>query len=45
MSVMFECLILGDSTAVGTAQAINALYARQCDVQAVEGATATQIRS
>lgn len=42
---MFECLILGDSTGVGTAQAINALYARQCDVQAVEGATAAQILS
>ena len=40
---MFECLILGDSTGVGAAQAINHRYARQCDVQAVERATATQI--
>jgi hypothetical protein len=42
---MFECLILGDSTGVGAAKAINALYARQCDVQAVEGARAAQILS
>ena len=40
---MFECLILGDSTGVGAAQAINHRYARQCDVQAVERATAAQI--
>lgn len=40
---MFECLILGDSTGAGTAQAINARYAQQCDVQAVERATAAQI--
>jgi hypothetical protein len=42
---MFECLILGDSTGVGTARAINVRYARQCDVQAVERATASQILS
>lgn len=40
---MFECLILGDSTGVGTAQAINARYAQQCDVQAAERATAGEI--
>lgn len=40
---MFECLILGDSTGVGAAQAINRRYAQQCDVQAVERATAAQI--
>lgn len=40
---MFECLILGDSIGVGTAQAINVRYARQCEVQAVERATAEQI--
>jgi hypothetical protein len=40
---MFECLILGDSIGVGTAQAINARYARRCEVQAVERATAEQI--
>ena len=37
---MFECLILGDSTGVGTAHAINARYERRCDVQAAERATA-----
>lgn len=42
---MFECLILGDSIGVGTAQAINARYLRRCEVQAVERATAAQIRS
>lgn len=42
---MFECLILGDSTGVGAAQAINHRYARQCDVQAMERATAAQILS
>ena len=42
---MFECLILGDSIGVGTAQAINARYLRRCEVQAVERATADQIRS
>lgn len=42
---MFECLILGDSTGVGAAQAINQRYARQCDVQAIERATAAQILS
>lgn len=42
---MFECLILGDSIGVGTAQAINARYLRGCEVQAVERATAAQIRS
>jgi hypothetical protein len=40
---MFACLILGDSTAVGTAQAVNAVYARQCDVQALEGVSTAQI--
>lgn len=40
---MFECLILGDSIGVGTAQAINARYPHQCDVQAAERATAEQI--
>ena len=40
---MFECLILGDSTGVGTARSINARYAQQCDVQATERATAAQI--
>ena len=42
---MFECLILGDSTGVGTAHAINARYERRCDVQAAERATAAQILS
>lgn len=42
---MFECLILGDSTGVGAGQAINHRYARHCDVQAVERATAAQILS
>ena len=42
---MFECLILGDSTGVGTAQAINARYERHCDVQAAERATAAQVLS
>lgn len=40
---MFECLILGDSIGVGIAKEINARYARQCDVTAVERATAKQI--
>lgn len=40
---MFECFILGDSIGLGTARAINERYAQQCDVQAVERATATQI--
>ena len=40
---MFECLFLGDSIGVGTARAVNARYAAQCDVQAAEGATALQI--
>lgn len=42
---MFECLILGDSIGVGTAQAVNARYAGKCDVQAVERASAAQILS
>ena len=42
---MFECLILGDSIGLGTARAINERYSRQCDVQAVERATAAQILS
>jgi hypothetical protein len=42
---MFECLILGDSTGVGTARAINARYERHCDIQAAERATAVQILS
>jgi hypothetical protein len=44
-ALMFECLILGDSTGVGTAQAINARYERHCDVQAAERATAAQVLS
>lgn len=40
---MFECLILGDSIGLGAAKAINERYARHCDVQAVERATAAQI--
>lgn len=40
---MFECLVLGDSIGLGAARAINQHYARQCDVQAVERATASQI--
>jgi hypothetical protein len=40
---MFECLILGDSIGVGIAKEINARYARQCDVRAVERATTDQI--
>lgn len=40
---MFECLILGDSTGLGTARAVNARYAAQCDVQAAERATAAQM--
>lgn len=40
---MFECLILGDSIGVGTAQAINARRALYCDVMAVESASAEQI--
>ena len=42
---MFSCLVLGDSTGVGTAQAINARYAGRCDVLAVERATADQVRA
>ena len=42
---MFECLILGDSIGVGTAQAINARAALHCDVMAVERASAKQIRA
>lgn len=40
---MFACLILGDSIGLGTARAVNDRYAPQCDVQAVERATAGQI--
>lgn len=40
---MFECLFLGDSLAVGTAQFTNARLARPCTVVAAEGATAKQI--
>lgn len=40
---MFECLILGDSTGLGTAKEINARYSGRCDVIAVERATAAQI--
>ncbi len=42
---MFECLILGDSIGLGTARAVNERYPRQCDVLAVERATAAQILS
>lgn len=42
---MFECLILGDSIAVGAAREINARYARHCDVVALERATVSQILS
>ena len=42
---MFECLILGDSIGVGTAQAINARAALHCDVMAVERASAKQIQA
>lgn len=42
---MFECLILGDSIALGTGRAISGRYPPQCDVQAVERATAAQILS
>lgn len=40
---MFECLFLGDSLAVGTAQFTNARLARPCTVVAAEGATAKKI--
>ncbi|AOH87243.1 hypothetical protein AWL63_24105 (plasmid) [Sphingomonas panacis] len=40
---MFECLIMGDSTGVGTASAINARRTMHCDVIAAERATAKQI--
>lgn len=40
---MFECLILGDSIGVGIAKEINARYARECDVTALERATTDQI--
>ena len=40
---MFECLILGDSTGLGTAKEINARYSGRCDVIAIERATASQI--
>lgn len=40
---MFECLIIGDSVGVGTAQQINARYAGRCDVVAMERATLQQI--
>ena len=40
---MLECLILGDSIGLGTAHAINARYAAQCDVLAAERARALQI--
>ncbi|TGX49214.1 hypothetical protein E5A73_20060 [Sphingomonas gei] len=40
---MFECLILGDSTALGAGRAINATHIVRCDVLAVEGASAAQI--
>ena len=42
---MFECLILGDSIAVGTAREINAHVAFRCEVVAIERATASQILS
>ncbi|WP_156842764.1 hypothetical protein [Novosphingobium aquimarinum] len=42
---MFECLFLGDSLAVGTAQFTNARLARPCTVVATEGATARQIEA
>ena len=41
--LMFECLILGDGIGVGAAKEINARYARQRDVVAMERATADQI--
>lgn len=40
---MFECLILGDSTGLGVARAINATHRVHCDVTAVEGASVGQI--
>lgn len=40
---MFECLFLGDSIGVGTAQAVNMAYSRSCEVRAVEGADARQV--
>ena len=40
---VFECLILGDSIGLGTARAINAKYAPQCDVLAAERVHAHQI--
>jgi len=40
---MFSCLIIGDSTGVGTAHAINQRLEQRCDVLAVERATAAQI--
>jgi len=43
LDIMFECLILGDSIGLGTARAVNALYAARCDVRAAERANADQI--
>jgi hypothetical protein len=40
---MFECLILGDSTGVGTATALAARHAIHCDVMVDESATTAQI--
>ena len=40
---VFECLILGDSIGLGTARAINAKYAPQCDALAAERVHAHQI--
>lgn len=42
-SPMFECLILGDSTGLGTARAINATHSAHCDVMAIEGATTSRV--
>lgn len=40
---MLECLILGDSIARGTGQAVNALYDPGCDVQAEQSASTERI--
>ncbi|MGF7151361.1 hypothetical protein FHS96_005024 [Sphingomonas zeicaulis] len=40
---MLECLILGDSIARGTGQAVNALYDPGCDVQAEQSASTERV--
>jgi len=40
---MFECLFLGDSIGLGTAQAVNRHYSKQCDVLAAERASSATI--